>query len=722
MLAIVPQNMAGSAQIMADNDTLNLVGKTIADKYLVEAVVGEGGFAVVYRAMHLVWKRPAALKVFKALGEMPADRREQLMQDFVQEGALLAELSERSAAICQARDIGMLSTEKGEQLPYMVLEWLEGQSLEEALLQEEHQRMPVRSLPEAMKLVEPAAEALALAHTKGIAHRDVKPANIFVLGDARNPQTTVKLLDFGIAKVVQNAQQMAGTFKKTTGHVTSFTPAYGAPEQFSRKIGATGPWTDVYALALLLVEMISGKPALDGEDYLQLAYCSSNDQSRPTPRERGVQLPNQIEAVFERALAVSPDNRYQTAGDFWNALCEAQQMAPMRSLVSTGNPTDGGGRGVKVITDPTISPKSELGDTAVAPQEVAALAQTANHTTANTANLASTTHPEASGSKKPLIFGGIALILAVGGLGIFLATRTPPKPESTPVAAISNSSPPQAVTSSSAHVLKPCPSGMIAIKGGQFFMGSGNPKDEENEHPQHPVILSPFCMDIFEVTTEDYLKCSTNGKCARASNTNINAGISEGARPVYDTVCSMNNLVKRAKFPINCVTWEMANGYCAEQKKRLPSEAEWEFAARGQDGRRYPWGDEPPSTKRMNACGQECVLWGIKNHTPLKSMYPENDGFENLAPVGSFPAGKSLYGVQDTMGNVSEWVNDWYAPYTKTAKPVLDPQGPKTGTERVIRGGAWNGSDDAWLRPTHRFKKTPDAQSHGIGFRCAMAR
>src|ERR1700722_2245082 len=122
-------------------DTLELIGTTVADKYAIEAVVGEGGFAVVYRATHLLWKRPVAVKVFKALGEVGGEHRDKLLEEFIREGALLADLSERSAAIVQARDVGMLTTTKGEQVPYMVLEWLEGATLESIILAEKDQAL-----------------------------------------------------------------------------------------------------------------------------------------------------------------------------------------------------------------------------------------------------------------------------------------------------------------------------------------------------------------------------------------------------------------------------------------------------------------------------------------------------------------------------------------------------------------------------------------------------
>src|SRR5262249_47940160 len=136
-----------------------------------------------------------------------------------------------------------------------------------------------------------------------------------------------------------------------------------------------------------------------------------------------------------------------------------------------------------------------------------------------------------------------------------------------------------------------------------------------------------------------------------------------------------------------------------------------------------PWGDDPPTSGVfLNACGKECVAWGRKHpdpDNPLTAMYPVDDGFANTAPVGSFPKGASPFGLQDVVGNVWEWVSDWYAPYA--AEGATDPIGPTSGTERVLRGGAWNGSDPAWVRPSYRFKLDPKLRSHGIGMRCARS-
>jgi formylglycine-generating enzyme required for sulfatase activity len=248
-------------------------------------------------------------------------------------------------------------------------------------------------------------------------------------------------------------------------------------------------------------------------------------------------------------------------------------------------------------------------------------------------------------------------------------------------------------------------------------MGSNEPTDLPQEKPSHQVQLSPFCIDVTEVTTEAYVKCSDGGKCQRASKVNDWEGIKKHDQEIYDPLCNERDPAGKAKHPINCVDWKMANAYCEAEGGRLPTEAEWEFAARGPDGRRFPWGDEDPTGGHLNACGSECVAWGKANHVELKAMYTSDDGYATTAPVGSFPAGKSRYGLEDVVGNVWEWVADYSAPYTDEAQ--TDPKGPSKGTSRVIRGGAWNGAEPAWVRPTFRYWNDPKTKSHGVGFRCA---
>ena len=686
------------------HDTLALVGTTIAEKYAVEAVVGEGGFACVYRAMHLVWKRPVAVKVFKALGEVPADQRGKLLEDFIQEGALLADLSERSAAIVQARDVGMLTTTTGEIVPYMVLEWLEGSSLDRIVEAERAEGLAPRSIGDVVALLDPVAEALGIAHAKGVAHRDIKPANVVVLGDARAEKVGVKLLDFGIAKVVQDAQKRAGAFSKTGGQITSFTPQYGAPEQFDRSYGATGPWTDVYALALIVTELVCDRDALAGDDLMQLAFATGNREKRPTPRSHGVELGDRVEAVLSRALAVTPAERYPSATEFWNVLREAVAASAETKLFPAGDlgaartlvaPVDGSPITPQILASPEVKQAVEV-----------ARAQA-----------------KQKGGGATIAVVVVALVTLGSGAGAMLVW----KGRSAEVAG-----PPARATSSAVAVgatVKPapaaCPPGMARIEGGDFFMGSDLQGADAREVPAHPVRVGAYCLDVHEVTVAKHKACSDSGTCLRAGRENEwPEGISAAQKKIYDPLCNVSDPEARAQHPINCVTWEQARAYCDSVGGRLPTEAEWEFAARGSDGRVYPWGDTPPTALHLNACGKECVAWG-KAHPdpagPLAPMHDGDDGFPTTAPVGRFPQGKTESGVYDMTGNVWEWVADWYAPYAKSSERKQNPAGPATGNERVIRGGAWNGGTPSWVRPTFRYSDSPDKRSHGIGFRCAKS-
>ena len=244
------------------------------------------------------------------------------------------------------------------------------------------------------------------------------------------------------------------------------------------------------------------------------------------------------------------------------------------------------------------------------------------------------------------------------------------------------------------------------------------------ERPSHHVELSAYCIDRTEVTVAMYRACSDAGGCKRASRQNDWPPhvMTRSERAAYDPLCNIREPEARASHPINCVDWGMASLYCLWKNARLPTEAEWEFAARGPDGRTFPWGDEDPRGGRVNACGLECVAWGKAFAITLKALYLVDDGFPTTAPVGSFPEGNSVFGVADTGGNVSEWVDDAWSRYPEAVGSTLvDPRVAPTDTERrrVIRGGAWNSESPAWLRPTFRSSLRAETRSHGVGFRCA---
>jgi serine/threonine protein kinase len=302
-------------------DPFDLVGTTIGGKYDVECVVARTALSVVYRATHRVWQRSVAIKAFTA-PLLSDESRQQLLASFVEEGRLLMDLSERCAAICQARDVSSLTTPHGDWVPYTVLEWLDGECLEIMMRRDRADGVRPRTLAEAVGLLNPIAEALSIAHERGVVHRDVKPGNIFVLSDGGDTAPRAKLLDFGVAKVLRGASAVpAGTVVSQ-----SFTPSYGAPEQFSAAYGTTGPWTDVFAFALIVVELLTGREAFEGEAVASLAMQSCDPNVRPTPRTLGAIVSEDVEHILGRALAVNPEDRFLNVRELWDALSAALVM------------------------------------------------------------------------------------------------------------------------------------------------------------------------------------------------------------------------------------------------------------------------------------------------------------------------------------------------------------------------------------------------------------
>ncbi len=704
-------------------DPLGVSGTVVGEKYRVSHVVGEGGFSVVYRAEHIIWKQPVALKCFKAFANVAPNVREELLQGFIQEGKLMTSLSSRTAAIVQARDVGSFTTPAGLTVPYMVLEWLEGRSLDQVLFAENAAGMPHRTIEEAMSLLEPIVGALETVHQMNIAHRDVKPANLFIIGDARSPSAFVKILDFGIAKVMAEHAHLQTALAQTGQEITAFTPNYGAPEQFSRSHGATGPWTDVFALALILVEMVRGAPALQGNDYLQLAVASRDPMVRPTPRALGFVVPDSVEAVFARALAVSPRDRFRTAGELWSALRKAvYPEQPTWVPVAAGSP------GATTGTRQSLSGEPPRGPFTPATSPIGGATIRTDPTTSGAVS-SQMSVPKKSNNVGIFAAVGAAIVLGGAGGAYVLATHgktdgaTPTTSASAAVSSSANATSPSA---SAAVPLGPtsCPKGMAFIVGGKFFMGSDS-ADMKIANPAHKVSVSPYCMDIYEVTAADYKTCSDKGDCKRAATVpdypKGEKQTDEEFKKNIEAFSEFCNFGKpgRANHPINCVTWDQADNYCEVHGARLPTEAEWEFAARGSDGRKFPWGDDIGNDKdHMNAGGSEWSKWEkSKGLTESDTMFDQDDGYAGTAPVGSFKKGVTQFGQYDMVGNVWEWTSDWFASYQPGEQK--DPTGAPVGDRKAIRGGAFNGGYEAWLDPAFRYFMQATSSSHGIGFRCA---
>jgi len=221
---------------------------------------------------------------------------------------------------------------------------------------------------------------------------------------------------------------------------------------------------------------------------------------------------------------------------------------------------------------------------------------------------------------------------------------------------------------------------MVLVPAGEFTMGSAN--GDADERPPHQVYLDSFLIDRHEVTVEQYA-----------------AFLQETGNSAPSDWRTMNQPSNK-KRPVSSVDWADAVAYCKWAGKRLPTEAEWEKAARGTDGRLYPWGNDPP--------------------TPLHANYGKtgSHNYEALAPVGTFENGKSPYGIYDMAGNVWEWVSDWYDTDYYKNSPQQNPEGPPTGGFKVIRGGAWNTSARN-LRSSDRYWDPPSFRSlYFPGFRC----
>ena len=218
---------------------------------------------------------------------------------------------------------------------------------------------------------------------------------------------------------------------------------------------------------------------------------------------------------------------------------------------------------------------------------------------------------------------------------------------------------------------------MVFVPAGEFLMGDEDL--DRNMRPQHAVYLDAYWIDQTEVTNAHYLACIQDSACR---------GI-EPSHYVYDD--------SKSDHPVVYVTWQDAVDFCEWAGKTLPTEAQWEKAARGTDGRLYPWGNNPPAPR-------------------LANYEQEADG---TVPVGSYPLGAIPYGALDMAGNVYEWTQDWYEwDYYKNS-PYKNPRGPETGKYHVKRGAAWGSFVDFILRTGFR-KYTGSLQGYHLGFRCVF--
>jgi serine/threonine protein kinase len=305
-------------------DPYGLVGQVLDGQFRVDRFVGEGGFSTVYQGTHVGLSEPIAIKCLKLPPALGSALVQSFIQRFRDESRIQYRLSQGNLHIVRSMASGTtIAPATSALVPYTVLEWLEGRSLADDFNERRAAGLSGRSLIEGVQLLDTAVDALAYAHAQGVVHRDLNPGNFFL---ARTPVgIKLKILDFGVAKVMVDSAIAMGPTARTVGNVRIFAPAYGAPEQFDERVGAIGPWTDVYALALVVLEALTDRTVMEGEHLGQFAEKALFTAVRPGPRSLGVAVGDEVEKVFVRALAVNPTDRPRDAGEWWGLLKHSMQ-------------------------------------------------------------------------------------------------------------------------------------------------------------------------------------------------------------------------------------------------------------------------------------------------------------------------------------------------------------------------------------------------------------
>ncbi len=674
---------------------MDLAGTQLG-KYELGDEIGRGGMGVVYRGYDPTLERPVAVKVLAPHLKW----EEGFVERFMREARTAARL--KHPHIVTIHDVG-----EEQDHYYFVMEYLPGQSLNQ-ILRQQTQLSPEQTL----SILRQLADALDHAHEQGLVHRDVKPANVIV-----DQQGHVTLTDFGLVHAARETRLTA------TGAMMG-TPQYMSPEQVTGE--KVGPPADLYSLAILAYEMLSGSPPFSRDTTPALLHMQVYDPP-PSIVERCPNLPPAVEKVINQALAKNPAQRFPSAQSFVEALALA--------LESEAAPTD--------PASPTFRPPVTQPATPVTPDQDA---------------------PPPRRIPWPWLIGGglavaallVLVILSTQGGGEPAApppasstvqaspTPSPPSPTPRPSATRSptSTSPPPAPPTVSATATfpptdTPPPTAtatpglgstrirqadgaiMVYVPAGPFLMGSDPAQDPspQDEQPQREIDLSPFWIDRTEVSVDQFrtfavaTSYQTQAEWEGASYVWTELGVQtvEGANwqhPFGPTSQAQD------EHPVTQVSWQDAQAYCQWAGGSLPSEAQWEKAARGTEGQIYPWGDDLDGN-RVNFCDVNCP------YTWQDPAY--DDGYERTAPVDSFPQGSSPYGALNMAGNVWEWVLDCYAPDFYASAPSndpvnLDPDCPA----HALKGGSWDNAADN-LRAADRNKiDLENYRNHSLGFRCAI--
>lgn len=638
----------------------SLIGTILDGRYRLDGLIGEGGMGDVYRATHVRLETEFAVKLLKP--EFVANQT--AIKRFGLEAKAAGRIHHPNAI--RVTDFGVTP----ERIVFLVMELVHGDSLRK-MLREEGALDYIRTV----NIVRQICGAVEAAHRSGVIHRDLKPDNIII--EKSHHQERVKVLDFGIAKLKETKPS---GFLTQAGMIIG-TPQYMSPEQCQSK--PLDPTSDIYSIGIILYEMLSGLVPFDADSTLDVVFKQLHDTPRPL-QEVAPRTPDVLAQVVMRSLLKNPEHRQQSASELSDELKIAvETLGEKSSLAATDalvyRPVTAPGIDAETVmdqpallTDPQQDiPTSAGRKTSVlsrrsSEEELAAAKGTAGGVVSAESRVPtpqtkilpdSDSLPNKGARPGWVIPAAVVVIALLGGLLYYLLQSEPKKPGPGP-----------------GPVTTVIPEGMVKIAGGKFIMGRNDGSPDEG--PAHEVEVQGFFLDETEVTNQSY-KAFIDATSRRApKNWKFNGSYEPG----------------EGRYPVSYVTWEDAAAYAKWAGKRLPTEAEWEYVARGgKEQRLYTWGNE----------------W--------QAGYANVDRKDVAKPatVRSFEKDASIYGVYDLNGNVSEWVQDNYTE-TYGARP--------DSRFRVYRGGNFlDGPDKA--TNTYRWSDfptdIPDDQILRVGFRCA---
>ena len=653
---------------------------TTLGKYELLEKLGEGATSDVYRARDTTLGREVALKVLKPALVADAGAFER----FAKEAQAAAGLFHPN--IATVLDMGAANGRY-----FIAMRYFPGQSLDKIL-----KSSGPLSWEETLRLAGQIGSALDYAHEQGFLHRDVKPANII-----RTPKGEFILTDFGLTRAM-----MSTGMTSHTGAVLG-TPAYIAPEVWNGQ--AAVPSTDQYALACVVCESLTGQ-ALFAGNTPQAIITRHLINGPEFPASWPPDVPDGLSDVLRRALSMNPAQRYSNMAAF-SATCVARITPSSKPVVAVSAP----------VFQPAPRPlPAQQKDTTAWPMTdllaigvlVCIIILGGGWMLRQLMSAPVTQVPIATQTLKPTVIPSLPTATQTA-----LPTATPVPPTPTlipPTETLIPASPTPTLGIGSTMISELDGMIMVYVPAGEFEMGSNN--GQANEKPVHKVYLDAFWIDQTEVTNSMFRKfvdatgyqteAESKGKSWIFDMTKKSWVLVDGADWQHPKGPD-SNLAEFPNYPVVQVSWNNAQAYCEWARRSLPTEAEWEKAARGQDGYVYPWGNQKPDGNLLNfADSNLSVNWSAKSI---------DDGYKFTAPVGFYPEGASPYGALDMAGNVWEWVSDWYDAY-----PGNVTSDANFGTKyHVIRGGAWSDVENG-VRSTIRFKNAANSRDDHIGFRCAL--